>query len=65
MRKERRVRYGKGFIWTPGDDRLLRIYSNLQTRVSTIAREMRRSPSALRYRAHQKQIPLGHQRQAD
>jgi hypothetical protein len=51
---------GRGYKWTRADINALKTYSKLCTRVTTISREMRRTPQALRWKAWQLQVPLGH-----
>jgi len=50
--------------WTKTDERLLCRYSKMGTRVTTVSREMRRTMGALRQKAFQLGIPLGHRNRA-
>jgi hypothetical protein len=48
--------------WTKDDDRELKAHSKARTPVKKISKLMKRTPGALRQRAFQKGMSLGHQR---
>lgn len=48
--------------WTPELERELRAHSKRRTPVARIAKEMRRTPGALRQKALMLEIGLGHRR---
>ena len=48
--------------WTRGEVKELRQHSRDKTRVKTISRALKRTPAALRHKAHELGIPLGHRR---
>jgi hypothetical protein len=48
--------------WTPAEVKELRQHSREKTRVKTISRALKRTPAALRHKAHALGIPLGHRR---
>jgi hypothetical protein len=48
--------------WTRADVKELRQHSRIKTRVKTISRALKRTPSALRQKARALGIPLGHRR---
>jgi len=48
--------------WTLGDEKALKRYSKSRTPVTEIARALKRTPAALRQKALQLGIPLGHRR---
>jgi hypothetical protein len=48
--------------WTRAEVKELRQHSRDKTRVKTISRALKRTPAALRHKAHALGIPLGHRR---
>ena len=48
--------------WTRADVKELRHHSRIKTRVKTISRALKRTPSSLRQKARALGIPLGHRR---
>jgi hypothetical protein len=48
--------------WTRAQVKELRQHSRDKTRVRTISRALKRTPAALRHKAHALGIPLGHRR---
>jgi hypothetical protein len=48
--------------WTRDEVKELRQHSRNETRVKTISRALKRTPAALRHKAHALGIPLGHRR---
>jgi hypothetical protein len=46
--------------WTKSDDKILRVHSKKKTPVAKISKEMKRTMGALRQRAFNLGIPLGH-----
>ena len=57
-RRKRAVRRG----WTRDEVKDLKKHSKDKTRVKTISRTLKRSPSAVRQKAHMLGIPVGHRR---
>jgi hypothetical protein len=47
--------------WTKAEDRELKVHSKAKTPVTEISKLMKRTPGALRQRAFQKGMSLGHQ----
>ena len=63
VKKPRNGRRGtKVRPWSEGDERELKRHSKAKTRVSTIARLMKRTPDALRQKASHLGFGLGHRR---
>ena len=58
----KRAKRGKRVAWTKGHERELRGHSRKKTAVKTIARSMKRTPGALRQKAHSMGLALGHRR---
>jgi hypothetical protein len=48
--------------WTKAHERELRNHSRKKTSVTAIAKAMKRTPGALRQKAHAMGLPLGHRR---
>jgi hypothetical protein len=48
--------------WTPAEVKELKQHSKNKTRVRTISKALKRTPGALRQKAHVLGIPLGHRR---
>ena len=48
--------------WTPAEVKELKQHSKNKTRVRTISKALKRTPGALRQKAHVLGIPLGHHR---
>ena len=48
--------------WTRAEVKELKQHSKDKTRVKTISRALKRTPAALRHKAHALGIPLGHRR---
>ena len=48
--------------WTSGDEKTLKRHSKSKTPVTEIAKALKRTPGALRQKAFQLEIPLGHRR---
>ena len=48
--------------WTRAEVKLLRQHSRERARVTTISKALKRTPAALRQKAHTLGLPLGHQR---
>ena len=48
--------------WTRAEVKELKQHSKDKTRVKTISRTLKRTPAALRHKAHTLGIPLGHRR---
>jgi hypothetical protein len=61
-RTPKKARRSRRREWTAQDERALRKHSRSKTRVTTVSREMKRTPGALRQKATSLGIPLGHQR---
>ena len=49
-------------LWSKSDDKALRAHSRSKTSVAKISKAMKRTDGALRQRAHNLGLPLGHQR---
>jgi hypothetical protein len=58
----RRVKRTVRREWSAQDERELRMHSKSKTPVKDISRALKRTPAALRQKAHSLQISLGHQR---
>ena len=52
----------KRVSWSKSDDRSLKAHSKRKTPVIKISKEMKRTIGALRQRAHNLGVPLGHRR---
>lgn len=57
-KKTKRVRRD----WTKEEERSLKAHSKSKTPVAKIAKEMKRTEAALRFKAHSLGLSLGHQR---
>jgi hypothetical protein len=57
-----RKKHGKRIAWTKADQAELKRHSKAKTRVSVVARAMKRTPGALRQQALKLGIGLGHRR---
>jgi hypothetical protein len=58
----KKAKRGRGIAWTKDDDKELRVHSKSKTPVNAIAKAMKRTPGALRQRAHAVGLALGHRR---
>jgi hypothetical protein len=58
--KARRVKR----LWSKQEKKALKTYSRLRTKVPTIARELRRSQGAVRWKAWMMELPIGHRQRA-
>ena len=58
----KRAKSRKRVAWTKGHERELRGHSRKKTRVSAVAKAMKRTAGALRQKAHAMGIALGHRR---
>jgi hypothetical protein len=58
----KRAKSGKRVAWTKAHERELRDHSRKKTAVKSIARSMKRTPGALRQKAHAMGLALGHRR---
>jgi hypothetical protein len=61
-KKTKMAKRGKRVAWTKAHERELRGHSRNKTTVKSIARSMKRTPGALRQKAHAMGLALGHRR---
>ena len=52
----------KRILWTKADDKAIKMHSKLKTRVSKIAKLLKRTERAVRQRGFGLGVPIGHQR---
>lgn len=58
----KKARKVKRVPWSKSEDRTLKAHSKRKTPVVKISKEMKRTIGALRQRAFQLEVPLGHRR---
>jgi hypothetical protein len=61
-KRAKKTKRGKRVAWTKGHEKELRDHSRKKTPVTAIARSMKRTPGALRQKAHAMGLALGHRR---
>lgn len=66
-KRKRRKKYPKGIKrrpWTDDEYKALKAHSRKRTPTAKIAKQLKRTPGALRVQAHLLGIPLGHMQRA-
>jgi hypothetical protein len=61
-KKKKKLKTRKRVLWTKAHDKELRLHSKAKTKVAKISRIMKRTEGALRQRAFNLGLSLGHQR---